>query len=91
VDLPTAPKRGTGIPALILSALGWCVLLFTLGFGSPVALPLLVTGWVSGREARRSARGRGAGAAVAGEALGITGALASLLFIAGCAALVASA
>ena len=65
-------------------------MLFTFGFGSPLALPFFVAGWAAGREARRSSPGRGSGAAAAGEALGIMGALASILFIAGCAAIVAS-
>jgi Domain of unknown function (DUF1707) len=89
VELPRPPKRGSGTVAIILSTLGWCAMFFTLGFGSPVALPLFVAGWAAGREARR-APGGGSGAATAGEVLGITGALVSLLFIAGCAAIVAS-
>jgi hypothetical protein len=90
VALPPPRTRGSGAAAIILSALGWCAMFFTLGFGSPIALPLFVAGWVAGREARRSAPDGRSGAAIAGEVLGITGALTSLMFIAGCAALVAS-
>jgi hypothetical protein len=89
VELPPAPRRHSGAPGLILSSIGWCVMLFTLGFGSPLALPLFVAGWVAGREARRSAPGGGSGAGAAGEALGITGALVCVLLIGGCAAIVA--
>jgi hypothetical protein len=88
VELPPAPKRGSGTVAIVLSVLGWCAMFFTLGFGSPIALPLFVAGWVSGREARRAPGGSRTG--TAGEVLGITGALASVLFIAGCAAIVSS-
>lgn len=88
-ELPPPPKRGSGVAGIILSALGWCVMLFTLGFGSPLALPLFIAGWFSGREARRLSPSGASGAAGAAEALGIIGALASLLFIAGCAAIVA--
>ena len=90
VDLPRSRTRGSGAVSLILGGLGSCLMLFTFGFGSPLALPLFVAGWAAGREARRSSPGRGSGAAAAGEALGIMGALASILFIAGCAAIVAS-
>lgn len=84
------PRRGSGAAAIILSALGWCAMFFTLGFGAPLALPLFIAGWMAGREARRSAPGSRASGAVAGEVLGITGALVSVLFIAGCAAIVAA-
>jgi hypothetical protein len=89
VELPPPRRRGSATAALILTGLGWCVLLFTLGFGSPLALPLFIVGWVAGREARRSSPGGGSSGASAAEALGITGTLACLLFIAGCAAIVA--
>jgi hypothetical protein len=90
VEPPPSPRRASGAAAVILSALGWLVLMFTLGFGSPLALPLFVAGSVSGRRARRAAPHGGSGAATVGELLGILGAIASVLFIAGCAALVAS-
>jgi len=90
VELPPPPKRGSATAAVILSALGWCVMFFTLGFGSPIALPLFGAGWVVGREARRLAPGGRSGAARVAELLGITGALASVLFIGGCAAIVAN-
>jgi hypothetical protein len=90
VEPPGSSRRGSGTAAAILSALGWCAMLFTLGFASPLALPLFVAGWLAGRSARRSVPGGGPPAAVAGEVLGIVGVLACLLFIGGCAAILAS-
>ena len=66
VDLPRSRTRGSGAVSLILGGLGSCLMLFTFGFGSPLALPLFVAGWAAGREARRSSPGRGSGAAAAG-------------------------
>jgi hypothetical protein len=90
VEPPPPARRGSAAAALILSGVGWCLMFFTLGFGSPLALPLFIAGWAAGREARRSSPGGGSGAAAAGQVLGIIGVLASLVFIAGCAAIVAS-
>jgi hypothetical protein len=90
VDLPSPPKRGSGTAAVILSTLGWCVMLLTLGFGSPLALPLFIAGWVAGREAKRLSPGGAPTAAKVAQTLGLLGALASVLFIGGCAAIVAS-
>ena len=86
-ELSPRPKRGSGAAALILSVIGWCIMLFTLGFGFPLALPLFIAGWASGREKRRSAPSVSSGAAAAGEALGILGAISCLLLIAGWAAI----
>jgi hypothetical protein len=82
-----ARPRGSGIAAVILSAVGWCIMLFTLGFGSPLALPLFIAGWASGRESRRAAPAAAPTAATVGWALGMAGAFACLLFLAGCAAI----
>jgi hypothetical protein len=84
---PPARRRGSGAVALILSGLGSCIMFFTLGFGSPLALPLFVAGWAAGREARRSSPTGSSGAARAGEVLGIVGTLGCLMFVAGCAAI----
>jgi Domain of unknown function (DUF1707) len=83
---PPARGRG-GAPALILSGLGSCIMLFTLGFGFVLALPLFVAGWAAGREARRSTPAGYTGMARAGELLGMAGTLGCLLFVAGCAAI----
>jgi DUF1707 SHOCT-like domain len=88
VQQQPVPRRGGGAAALILSGIACCIMFFTFGFGFPLALPLFIAGWASGREARRAAPGVCSGAAVAGEALGIAGTLTCLLFVAGCAAIV---
>jgi hypothetical protein len=88
VDRPRTPRRGSGAAALILSGIACCIMLFTLGFGFPLALPLFIAGWAAGREARRSSAGRASGAATVGEALGIMGTIGCLLFVAGIAAIV---
>jgi hypothetical protein len=87
VEGPPLVKRGSGAAALILSGLGFCIMLFTLGFAFALALPLFVAGWIAGREARRSAPGGASGAAVVGEVIGATGTGICLLYVAGCAAL----
>jgi Domain of unknown function (DUF1707) len=89
VERPPVRKRETGAPALILSGLGCCIMLFTFGLGFILALPLFVAGWLAGRETRRSAPGGAPGPAVAGELLGVMGTVVCLLFVAGCAALLA--
>ena len=77
VPLPAQPTRGngSGTAAIVLSLLGWCAMFFTLGFGSPLALPLFIAAW-------------GTGTAPAGVVLAIAGVVARVLFIAGCAAVV---
>jgi hypothetical protein len=87
VEQAPARSRGSGATALVLTCIGWCIMLFTIGFGSPIALPLFISGWLSGRRARRSIA-HGTRTAAVGEAFGIAGTLACLLFIAGCAAIV---
>jgi hypothetical protein len=87
MDQPPARRRGGGAAALILSGLASCIMFFSLGFGFPLALPLFIAGWASGREARRSSPAGGSSAAVVGEVLGIVGTLGCLLFIAGWAAI----
>jgi hypothetical protein len=90
LPVPQAPaaRRGSGAVALILSGIGSCIMLFTFGFGFPLALPLFIAGWAAGRGERRSRPGGGSAAATAGEALGIIGTIGCLLIIAGLAAIV---
>jgi Domain of unknown function (DUF1707) len=82
-------KSRSGTASLVLGIVALCMFFFSFGLLFFVTLPLSITAWALGREARRSraAAGAGRGAVAAGEALGIAGTLLSLLPIAGIAAL----
>ncbi|MGH2745469.1 MAG: DUF1707 SHOCT-like domain-containing protein [Thermoleophilaceae bacterium] len=86
---PAAPpaRNGSATVSLVLGILAVSLLFLSFGLLFLLTLPLSVTAWALGREARRSGAQNGRGAAVAGEALGIAGTLLSLLIFAGCAAL----
>jgi hypothetical protein len=91
--MPQPLRRGgtaTATASVVVSLLGVALLVFSLGLASPLALPLSVTGWALGREARRSGAQRVRGAAIAGELMGITGTVIAALFLASCAALIAA-
>ena len=89
---PAAPvrpaKSRSGNASLVLGIVALCLFFFSFGFLFILTLPLAITAWALGREARRSGVPGGRGTAAAGEALGIAGTLLSLLPIAGIAALV---
>jgi hypothetical protein len=72
------PKRRSGTASLVLGICAICLLFMSFGLLFFVTLPLAITAWALGREARRSAP-PGGGAAKAGEALGIVGTLLSLM------------
>jgi hypothetical protein len=73
------PKSRSGTAPLVLGIAAICLLFVSFGLLFFVTLPLAITAWALGREARRSAPpGRG-GRAAAGEALGIAGTLLSLM------------
>jgi Domain of unknown function (DUF1707) len=86
---PAAPaqpaKSRSGATSLVLGILALCLLFTSFGILFLVTLPLAVTAWSLGREARRSG---GGATAKAGEALGVAGTVLSLLPMAGCAAMV---
>jgi hypothetical protein len=86
-ERPRGRRSASGAAALTLSGFACSIMLFSFGFGFPLALPLFIAGWAAGHEARRSSAGRATGAARAGEALGIIGTigclLLCLLFVAG--------
>ena len=73
------PKPRSGTVPLVLAVTALCLLFFTFGLLFFVSLPLAVTAWALGREARRSAPPGRRGRASAGEALGIAGTLLSLM------------
>jgi hypothetical protein len=80
---------GSGTAALVVGILALCLMVFTLGLAFPLGLPIGLTAWVLGREARRSGSARRRGPALAGESLGIIVSVWSALMLAGCAALLA--
>jgi Domain of unknown function (DUF1707) len=90
--LPQPLRRGgagTATASLVVSLLGLALLFFSLGLASPLALPLSVTGWALGREARRTGAHHVRTRAIAGEVMGVVGALMAALLLASCAALIA--
>ena len=92
VEAPPVARRrssGSAVPALVLGLLGLFVLFISFGLFFFIALPLSVTAWTLGRQARRSGFCTTPGVAVAGEVLGVIGALLSVIWLAGCAALLA--
>ena len=63
----------------VLAILAICLLFMSLGILFLITLPLAVTAWSLGREARRSGAGAGRRMAIAGERIGIAATLLSLL------------
>jgi hypothetical protein len=81
-----------GTLALTLGIVGTTLLVVSFGLLFMLSLPLSVTAWVCGRQARHKAVLIGAprGMAVAGETLGIGGTILGFLAFAGCAALISA-
>ena len=86
VEAPAAPppppapaKDRSGTASLVLGVAAICLLFLSFGLLFFLTLPLAVTAWALGREARRSAPPGRRGKASAGEALGIAGTLLSLM------------
>jgi hypothetical protein len=78
--VPQAPPRSrSGTAPLVLGIAAICLLFVSFGLLFFVTLPLAITAWALGREARRSAPPGRNRAAKAGEALGIAGTLLSLM------------
>jgi hypothetical protein len=84
---PAVARSGGGSAAasFVLSILALCLLFFSLGLAFPIALPMFVTAWALGREARRNGSLSARGLAAAGEVLGVVGTTLCLLFLASCA------
>jgi uncharacterized protein DUF1707 len=90
VDASFMPRRtggGSAVASLVTGVMAVFLLMGSLGLLFIVALPLAVTAWVLGRDARRSGDPHRHGMARAGEVLGIVGTALSLLLLAGCAAI----
>jgi Domain of unknown function (DUF1707) len=83
-------SSGTAAAAVMVGIAGLCVMVFTLGLLFPLGLPLGITAWALGRDARRNGAARTRGIARAGEVTGILVSLWAALMLAGCAALVSS-
>jgi Domain of unknown function (DUF1707) len=80
VEAPPAPPKGrSGTLPLVLGIAAVCLLFVSFGLLFFVTLPLGLTAWALGRQARRSAPPGRRGAAAAGEALGIAATLLSLM------------
>lgn len=77
---------GSAVASLVTGVMAIFILMMSLGMLFIVALPLAVTAWALGRDARRSGNAQRYGMARAGEVLGIVGTALSLLLLAGCAA-----
>jgi uncharacterized protein DUF1707 len=90
---PPRPPRpaggGSAVASLVTGLLAIFLLTISFGLLFVVTLPLAVTAWALGREARRSGNPKRRGMARTGEVLGIIGTVLSALMLAGCAALVA--
>jgi hypothetical protein len=90
LPVDTPPRQaggGTAVASLVTGGLALLLLMGSFGLLFIVTLPLAVTAWALGRQARRSGNPSRRGIARAGEVIGIVGATFSLLMLAGCAAL----
>jgi len=86
------PSSSPGTLALTLGIIGASLPVVSLGLLFFLSLPLSVSAWVCGRQARHQAVLTGAprGMAVAGETLGIIGTILGFLAFAGCAAFISA-
>jgi cbb3-type cytochrome oxidase subunit 3 len=85
-----AAGGGTALASLVTGVLALVLFAMSFGLFFLLTLPLAVTAWALGREARRKVHPSRRGMARAGEVIGIAGTLLSALMLAGCAALIAS-
>jgi hypothetical protein len=90
-EAPLPRESGSSIAtgALVTGIGGVCLMVFTLGLLFPFGLPVGLTAWVLGRDARRNGPRRSRGMAIAGESMGIVVTVWAVLMLAGCAALLA--
>jgi DUF1707 SHOCT-like domain len=78
---------GSAVTALVIGLMSLCLMVFTLGLAFPLVLPLGITAWALGRDARRSGPRRFRGVARGGEVTGIIAGGWAVLMLAGCTAL----
>ncbi len=83
-DTPPARRAtsGAAVCSLVVGLIGLMLMPLFL-----ISLPISISAWALGRNARRSGSCSAPGVAIAGEVLGITGAGLSLMMLAACAAL----
>jgi Domain of unknown function (DUF1707) len=81
VDRPPAPpaRSRAAVISLVLGILALSLLFMSFGILFLITLPLALTAWSLGREARRSHATANRGTARAGEVIGMAGTLLSLL------------
>lgn len=82
-------SSASAVWSLVLGLMGLIVLAGSFGLLFVLSMPLSVTAWALGRDARRSGTSSAPGVAVTGEVLGVTGTLLAVIWLAGCAALLA--
>ncbi len=87
VEGPPPARRASSATAVCSLVVGLVGLMLTPLF--LLSLPISISAWALGRNARRSGSCSVPGVAIAGEVLGITGAGLSLMMLAACAALLA--
>jgi hypothetical protein len=88
--LPARPGGGSAVASLVIGVLALFLLAISFGLFFLLSLPLAVTAWALGREARRSGNPSRREMARAGEIMGIVGTALSGLMLAGCAAVISS-
>jgi Domain of unknown function (DUF1707) len=90
---PAAPpaSNGTAVASLATGLLAIFLLMFSFGLLFMLTLPLSVTSWALGREARRSGNPNRRGMARTGELLGIAGTALGVLLLGGCAFVLSAA
>jgi cbb3-type cytochrome oxidase subunit 3 len=81
---------GSAVASLVIGVLALFLLAISFGLFFLLTLPLAVTAWALGREARRSGNPSRRDMARAGEIMGIVGTALSGLMLAGCAAVISS-
>jgi hypothetical protein len=85
-----AAGGGSAVASLVIGVLALFLLAISFGLFFLLTLPLAVTAWALGREARRSGTPSRREMARAGEIMGIVGTALSALMLAGCAAVISS-
>lgn len=81
-------SRPRPLTAVVLAAAAFIVMVFSLGIGFPLYLPLGATAWLLARRARRAVSPGSRGPAIAAEVLGLLTTVVGLMALAGCGVVV---